>query len=117
MTIISKGTAPDKVHNAALNCFIMMIRVLMKSAPDQRQIEISTLINLYNSAVVSVFDHLAQNSSSSQQILCRMIIAYRNLFDGKISKLLLVENQVLDTVVKFLEFSEVSFIVFNELWF
>lgn len=109
MTIISKGSAPEKVHTAALNCFIMMIRVLTKSAPDQRQIEISTLVTLYNSAVISVFDHLAQETSSSLQMLSEMIIAYRNLIEGKISRSFLLENQALDTICNFLERCEVTF--------
>ncbi|XP_068150111.1 LOW QUALITY PROTEIN: neurobeachin-like protein 1 [Drosophila tropicalis] len=51
MNILGRWESPKSLRNAALNCYALMVIVLQKSSPEERQIDLVTLIELYCDAL------------------------------------------------------------------
>ncbi|PNF23323.1 hypothetical protein B7P43_G17104 [Cryptotermes secundus] len=105
MGIISHSKANTDVRCTAIQCFVMMIQVLNKSSPDQRQIEVGTIIQLYQDLLIELV--MNEWHEKSSQTLCEMVIALRSLLTDSWTREqiqgVMVDNHVLDTVITIIE--------------
>lgn len=110
MNLVSTPTVPDVIWKTALNCFVIMVRVLSKSAPEQRQIEVGTLICQAKEACLVI---VAAEIPSERvgNMLVQMVHALRGLLVEQQTmeaiRQLLLENHVMDAVVLAMDRSSV----------
>lgn len=52
MDVIGRKTVDCEVRTIALRCFVAMVQVLHRSTPDQRQIELATILSLFHTTFV-----------------------------------------------------------------
>ncbi|XP_069696226.1 neurobeachin-like protein 1 isoform X2 [Periplaneta americana] len=110
MGVVSHSKANTDVRRTAIQCFVMMVQVLDKSSPDQRQIEVGTIIQLYQDSMMELFmnDWVGKTS----QTLCEVVSALRSLLtDPRTQEQIqrvMIDNHMLDTIITIIEES-VSF--------
>lgn len=102
MNLVSTPSVPEIVWKTALNCFVIMVRVLSKSSPEQRQIEVGTLIcQAKEACLVIVASEIPSERVGT--MLVQMVQALRSLLAEQQSmeyiRQLLLENHVMDAVV------------------
>ncbi|XP_021704634.1 neurobeachin-like protein 1 isoform X1 [Aedes aegypti] len=68
MDILSKWESDSNLRQLVLQCFSMMAIILQKSSPEQRQIDLLTIFQLYLGAVHTLLetDHFMQKSSPAE---------------------------------------------------
>lgn len=52
MDVIGCKNVQPQVRTIALRCFVAMVQVLHRSTPDQRQIELATILSLFHTSIV-----------------------------------------------------------------
>lgn len=113
MGLVSMPSAPAMVWDVALDCFVIMVRVLSKSAAEERQIEVGALVRQAKEACLVIVVAGDVSAARIGAMLCRMVIAIRSLLGEALTmdaiRQLLLDNHVMDTVVMVLERSLVSF--------
>ncbi|KAK3926892.1 Neurobeachin-like protein 1, partial [Frankliniella fusca] len=52
IAVVGNPATPPELRYHALQCFVLMARVLLKSSPDQRQIEVGTMVQLIRDLLI-----------------------------------------------------------------
>lgn len=67
MDVIGRKTVDCEVRTIALRCFVAMVQVLHRSTPDQRQIELATILSLFHTTFVKFLsDQSGENLVKSE---------------------------------------------------
>ncbi|KAJ9577825.1 hypothetical protein L9F63_025312, partial [Diploptera punctata] len=93
MGIVSHSKANTQVRRTAVQCFVIMVQVLNKSSPDQRQIEVGTIIQLYQDSVMELVT--SEWHEKSLQTLCEVT-------QEQIQQVM-VDNHMLHTIITIIE--------------
>jgi len=107
MEVIGRPTTPLIVWQTALHSYVMMVRVLIKSAAEERQIEVGNLICLFKEACLKVIAADNVKAAHLQDLLCQMMWAMRALLTEPPTKeairQLILDNHVMEAVILILD--------------
>ncbi|XP_067013553.2 neurobeachin-like protein 1 [Anabrus simplex] len=105
MSVVSHTNASWEVRHTAVQCFVMMVHVLNQSSPDQRQIEVGTIVQLYQDAMMELVTGDWHEKSSD--MLCEIVNALQKLMSDTQTQAqiqqVMVDNQMLETLSTIIE--------------
>ncbi|GLG93298.1 Neurobeachin [Gryllus bimaculatus] len=117
MSVIACIDAAVEVRRTAIQCFVMMVKVLDQCSPDQRQIEIGTILLQYKEPLLELASQASSNAELKEEKVSRgemlgdMVAALRRLLQpsssskgsGEHLRRVMVDNQMLEVVLSVLD--------------
>ncbi|CAG2067922.1 unnamed protein product, partial [Timema podura] len=111
MGVISQGSADRDVRRTAVQCFVIMVQVLNKCTPDQRQIEGGTVLQFYQDSLMELVTgewHDKSSETLSEVVGALRLLLVQDPDQREQLQLVMVDNHMLDTLITLVEESLVS---------